>query len=824
MSSDASPKRKSAPRKKTAPTVKQATKGGDYVSQSVSPQAYSRAIGVDVSQYQRTVEWKRVAAGGYSFAFIRALDPMFQMNWTSAKEVGILRGAYYVFDYKADPGSQADKFIKTILTANDNGELPPVLDLEPIDLKSATEPAARVKFWLDRVEEAFGKKPIIYSNTINLNNILDEDGTPPTWLGDYPLWLAQYPSTYADEMQPSLPRGQNNWTFWQFTDVGQVEGISTKADINVFNGTLEELRQFAISGVNTAQPEKRRLNFALNDRPQGPDRLSYEKYAEAFAQMLSGQYTQTPLTLGIYASWGMGKSFLLGKIKERLQSIENTSEHLNFAFIEFNAWVYSGSENLWAGLVTKLYEGIETYYETKDSGKIMKKYRRREAWRQLWNSLVKPLSFALVFAVPAIALSIIKDYQSIQENWKNLVDIILLIIGGSPFLAKLPDLMKGVKSFVDSLVLLRSKELAEMSSRKDFRNKVGFMAEIQDELRQISDSIKKLDKLRDQKTRFVIFVDDLDRCPPEKAVEVLEAIMLLLSDRTEDPFIIFLAMDARVLVKAVEKRYGEVLTEAGISGYEFLDKIVQIPFRIPPANDDAIKNYVNSLLYQSYEAQKKDEQPADLEQPAGTETPSNVDVNIENQVRDVDKTPPTPTQPDVRKDAESSADTAPPAEEEPFTQAEKDAFASFSNYISRNPRRVKRIVNIYRLARILLSSGIDPQKVIKWVILTEQWPFRLAWIMQKIEDDIQLGREISMNAVLAEAFAEVRRFVEDEKSHHLIILDEDAETFEIFINQEPLITVEEVHTLWNVTFNLNPAMQNEVLKSTLQNESLATLN
>jgi predicted DNA-binding protein (UPF0278 family) len=86
---------------------------------------------------------------------------------------------------------------------------------------------------------------------------------------------------------------------------------------------------------------------------------------------------------------------------------------------------------------------------------------------------------------------------------------------------------------------------------------------------------------------------------------VLEAIMLLLADESGAPFFIFLGLDARVLVKAIEQRYGRVLVEAGITGYEYLDKIVQIPFRIPPPAAKELEEYVSSLLCRSEEERQR---------------------------------------------------------------------------------------------------------------------------------------------------------------------------------------------------------------------------
>jgi energy-coupling factor transporter ATP-binding protein EcfA2 len=78
--------------------------------------------------------------------------------------------------------------------------------------------------------------------------------------------------------------------------------------------------------------------------------------------------------------------------------------------------------------------------------------------------------------------------------------------------------------------------------------------------------------------RIAVLVDDLDRCSPEKVVSLLEAINLVMD---VPGFIFVLALDYGVLVKAVSAKYPHV------SGHEFIEKMIQLPFRVPPLNVDA---------------------------------------------------------------------------------------------------------------------------------------------------------------------------------------------------------------------------------------------
>ncbi len=187
---------------------------------------------------------------------IRMPTPPLTITGAARKPAGLLRGAYHFFRSNVDPKKQATKFIDYVKSMNDNGELPPVLDLETPDGQAKEKIISRAKTWLDLVEAAFGRKPIIYSGQFFLQDHFSEvGGGPPAWAKEYPLWLAQYPNNHVEGSQPALPRGWFKWTFWQYSEKGVVNGINAKVDLDVFNGTLEELYKFAGAQLITEKPQ-----------------------------------------------------------------------------------------------------------------------------------------------------------------------------------------------------------------------------------------------------------------------------------------------------------------------------------------------------------------------------------------------------------------------------------------------------------------------------------------------------------------------------------------------------------------------------------------
>lgn len=196
----------------------------------------SQVQGIDVSDHQGTVDWNAVRQAGQIFAFVKATDgitwtdPEFATNWSGAKAAGLLRGAYHFYETNDDPADQANNFLSAVQL--EPGDLPPVVDIETTKSgQSAAQIVKDLQTWLDLVEQATGRVPIIYTNP----SYWDSLGTSA--FGRYPLWVAEYGVS-----SPKLPSGWTSWTFWQFSESGTVAGISGSVDLDVFSGSLAELQ------------------------------------------------------------------------------------------------------------------------------------------------------------------------------------------------------------------------------------------------------------------------------------------------------------------------------------------------------------------------------------------------------------------------------------------------------------------------------------------------------------------------------------------------------------------------------------------------------
>ncbi len=197
----------------------------------------STTAGVDVSYYQGDITWERVARAGVRFAFIRAYDGIsvfdtkFVANWHGAKRAKLLRGAYQFFRPSLSATDQADLMIRALRT-HGAGELPPVLDVETTDGLPLDLVAERAAAWVERVRTELKVEPIVYTNPGMWR------WHPLTELAPQPLWIAHY-TTHC----PTVPAPWARWSFWQYTDNGRVPGITGAVDLDVFDGTIEDLRR-----------------------------------------------------------------------------------------------------------------------------------------------------------------------------------------------------------------------------------------------------------------------------------------------------------------------------------------------------------------------------------------------------------------------------------------------------------------------------------------------------------------------------------------------------------------------------------------------------
>ncbi|MBV9314763.1 MAG: hypothetical protein JO100_13785 [Pseudonocardia sp.] len=225
------------------------------------PQPTGYAIsGVDTAEWQHdngaAIDWSKVRAAGIKFATVKATrgvniaDPYLKTDLEAARTAGLAVAPYHFYT-GTEPNTgaaQADRFIAAVknigYTGHRPGDLPPVFDLEWVDVdpnkgKCPSHVSADdAKAWLDKVQAAFDRQPIIYTQ----KRFLDECMGSTTAFAQYKLQLADYRQSITE---PPLPNGSTTWTIWQYAGDASRDGIRSKVPADVFNGTQSDLDALA---------------------------------------------------------------------------------------------------------------------------------------------------------------------------------------------------------------------------------------------------------------------------------------------------------------------------------------------------------------------------------------------------------------------------------------------------------------------------------------------------------------------------------------------------------------------------------------------------
>ncbi|MEJ2619982.1 MAG: P-loop NTPase fold protein [Candidatus Thiodiazotropha sp.] len=184
--------------------------------------------------------------------------------------------------------------------------------------------------------------------------------------------------------------------------------------------------------------------------------------------------------------------------------------------------------------------------------------------------------------------------------------------------AGLADDMVGIRGEVDAFAyLLASREMKPPLAvglfgdwgSGDYRKHLGIPALIQKDFRQLAslvgqqneaileDKEGKLEQSKGCFNRIILYIDDLDRCPDQHVVEVLQAVHLLLAFEL---FVVVVAVDSRWLSHALTKHFGALVVDREnaqeATPDDYLEKIFQIPFWIRPLSKTAKQNIIQGLL------------------------------------------------------------------------------------------------------------------------------------------------------------------------------------------------------------------------------------
>lgn len=288
-----------------------------------------------------------------------------------------------------------------------------------------------------------------------------------------------------------------------------------------------------------------------SDTESKEDYLNFGEVSQIVTEILETE-AMLPVSIGVFGNWGAGKSSLLNLIEQQIKPDE-------WIIIKFDAWLYQGFDDARAALLETIASHL--IQAAKDEETILQKSKNlfaRINGLRLLGLMAEGV--ALAAGVPTFGL-ISKTFETAKES-----------LDGVQNETESKQIVEVGKNLVDSgKNLIKPKEKQTPPQQIDeFRKEYGEI-------------------LQDLGKNLVIVIDNLDRCLPANAIQTLEAIRLFLFlNRTA--FII--AADEEMIRHSVAEHYKDLSYRHQI---DYLDKLIQIPIRVPKAGVLEIRAYLYML-------------------------------------------------------------------------------------------------------------------------------------------------------------------------------------------------------------------------------------
>ncbi len=297
----------------------------------------------------------------------------------------------------------------------------------------------------------------------------------------------------------------------------------------------------------------------IYDKPietEKDDFLGRKRFSQHLGKALLDWQEKESLVIAIYGEWGSGKSSVINLASKYIENIQNDDKP---TIIEFNPWGFSEEKNLSIHFFNEIAKELEIKQGSSKDKKIAEKLKLYAKLLSLTpkKETLNTLSSKILLGLGLIGISSSQIIQWIQipANW---IKYIVFGVGVLLFLVGLfKDFLLGLSDFFQQKYLANNKSITELKNE-----------------------IKK--ELLDRNKKIVIVVDDIDRLNQSE----IKQIFRLIRVNADFPNTIYLlAFDRKIVEKNLEE-------QIGVSGKDYLNKIIQVNFNVPFAKPSKISKFL----------------------------------------------------------------------------------------------------------------------------------------------------------------------------------------------------------------------------------------